>query len=152
MNLTQNMYRMERWSDTHHPLWLDFICVGLGVFLFIKGFMFIQDTGALMSILQKSEFPWVSVGLAHYVAMAHLAGGVLIAIGLVTRAAILFQLPILIGAVFFINPERGFYSENTELWSSLIVLVLLVFFLIFGSGRFSADYLIREKKKDTVAD
>lgn len=152
MNLTQNMHRVEHWSDTHHPIWLDFIRVGLGVFLFIKGFMFIQDTGALMSILQKSEFPWVSVGLAHYVAMAHLAGGVLIAIGLITRAAILFQLPILIGAVFFVNPERGFYSENTELWSSIIVLILLVFFLVFGSGRFSADHLIREKKKDTVAD
>lgn len=148
MNITQNMHWIERWSDAHHPLWIDFIRVGLGVFLFIKGIMFIQDTAALMSILQKSEFPWVSVGLAHYVAMVHLAGGVLIAIGLITRVAILFQLPILIGAVFFVNPERGFYSENTELWSSIIVLLLLVFFLIFGSGRFSTDYMIREKKKE----
>ncbi|GAB3527335.1 DoxX family protein [Pontibacter brevis] len=152
MNLTHNMYRIERWSDAHHPLWLDFLRVGLGVFLFIKGIMFIQDTGALLSIMRKSEFPWVSAGLAHYVAMAHLAGGVLIAIGLVTRVAILFQIPILIGAVFFINPDRGFYSENTELWSSIIVLALLIFFLVFGSGRFSADYVLREKKKDNVPE
>jgi putative oxidoreductase len=72
----------------------------------------------------------------------------LIAIGMITRVAILFQLPILIGAVFFINPERGFYSENTELWTSLIVLFLLVFFLIFGSGKYSIDRLIRKPKKD----
>ncbi|MHA6247751.1 DoxX family protein [Pontibacter sp. CAU 1760] len=146
MNLTQNMHHIERWADSHHPFWIDIIRVGLGVFLFIKGVMFIQDTSALMAIMQKSEFPWVSAGLAHYVAMAHLAGGVMIAIGLKTRIAVLFQLPILLGAVLFINPDRGFYSQNTELWSSIIVLLLLIFFLIFGSGRYSADYAMEERK------
>lgn len=114
----------------------------------VKGFMFIQDTEALFRIMQKSQFPWISIGLAHYVAFAHLVGGLLIAMGLVTRVAILFQLPILIGAVFFINPNHGFYSENTELWSSIIVLLLLIFFLIFGSGRLSIDRLIRKPDKD----
>lgn len=146
MNLSHDMHRIERWADAHHPLWLDFLRVALGVFLFIKGFMFVQDTAALHAIMRKSEFPWVSMGLAHYVAFAHLVGGLLIAIGLITRVAILFQLPILLGAVFFINPERGFYSENTELWSSIIVLALLLFFLVFGSGRFSADYALRERR------
>lgn len=148
MNLTHNMHHVERWADSHHPLWIDFIRVGLGIFLFIKGVMFIQDTSALIAIMQKSQFPWVSVGLAHYVALAHLAGGAMVALGLKTRVAVLFQLPILLGAVFFINPERGFYSENTELWSSIIVLLLLVFFLIFGSGRFSVDQAIRKSDKD----
>ena len=148
MNLSHNMHHMEHWADMHHPLWLDFIRIGLGIFIFIKGVMFIQDTTALMDIMRKSQFPWVSVGLAHYVALAHLAGGAMIAMGLKTRAAIIFQLPILIGAVFFINPTRGFYSENTELWSSIIVLLLLVFFLIFGSGRFSIDRAISKSEKD----
>lgn len=148
MNLTHDLNRVEHWADTHHPIWLDVLRVGLGIFLMIKGFMFVQNTDALFSIMQKSQFPWVSIGLAHYVAFAHLVGGFLIAIGLITRVAILFQLPILLGAVFFINPERGFYSENTELWSSIIVLLLLIAFLIFGSGRFSVDHLIRKPKRD----
>ena len=148
MNLTHDMNRVERWADTHHPMWLDIIRIGLGIFLFVKGYMFIQDTEALFSIMRKSQFPWVSMGLAHYVAFAHLVGGLFIAMGLITRIAILFQLPILLGAVFFINPERGFYSENTELWSSVIVLILLIVFLIFGSGRFSVDRLIRKPKRD----
>lgn len=148
MNLTHDMHRLEHWADTHHPLWVDFIRIGLGIFILAKGLMFIQDTDALVRMMQKSQFPWVSFSLVHYVAFAHLAGGLFIAIGLVTRAAILFQIPILLGAVFFINPQRGFYSENTELWSSIIVLVLLVFFLIFGSGRFSVDHLIKNPKKD----
>ncbi|PRY15515.1 putative membrane protein YphA (DoxX/SURF4 family) [Pontibacter ummariensis] len=145
MNLTHDMHRIERWADTHHPLWIDFLRVALGIFLLVKGIMFVQDTEALYSIMRKSQFPWVSIGLAHYVAFAHLVGGILIAIGLITRVAILFQLPILLGAVFFVNPERGFYSENTELWASVIVLALLIFFLVFGSGRFSVDHKMREK-------
>jgi len=148
MDLTHDMHRVEHWADTHHPMWLDLVRVALGIFLLVKGYMFVQDTDALFSILRKSQFPWVSVGLAHYVAFAHLVGGLLIAMGLITRIAILFQLPILLGAVFFINPERGFYSENTELWSSIIVLILLLVFLVFGSGRFSVDHLIRKPKRD----
>ncbi|GHA55547.1 DoxX family protein [Pontibacter akesuensis] len=148
MNLTHDMHRVEHWADKHHPIWIDFLRVALGVFLFAKGFIFIQDTAALQAILRKSEFPWVSMGLVHYVAFAHLFGGLLVAVGLITRVATLFQIPILLGAVFFINPERGFYSENTELWSSIIVLALLIFFLIFGSGRFSVDRLIRKPKRD----
>ncbi|MCJ8167057.1 DoxX family protein [Pontibacter sp. E15-1] len=150
MNLTQNMNHMEHWADKHHPLWIDIVRIGLGLFLFVKGVLFIQDTSALMAIMQNSEFPWVSAGLAHYVALVHLAGGLMIAMGLKTRIAVLFQLPILLGAVFFINPDRGFYSQNTELWSSIIVLLLLIFFLIFGSGRFSADYKMREYKNDPL--
>jgi len=148
MNLTHNMHHMEHWADTHHPLWIDFIRVGLGLFLLIKGIMFIQDTSALMTIMRNSQFPWVSAGLAHYVALAHIAGGAMIAMGLKTRVAVLFQLPILLGAVLFINPNRGFYSQNTELWSSIIVLLLLVFFLVFGSGRFSVDQAINKANKD----
>lgn len=148
MNITHDMNRVEHWAKTHHPAWLDFIRMGLGIFLMWKGIMFVQDTDALFSIMQKSQFPWISIGLAHYVAFAHLVGGLFIAIGMITRVAILFQIPILLGAVFFINPERGFYSENTELWSSVIVLMLLIAFLIFGSGRYSVDHLIRKPKRD----
>ena len=148
MNLTQDLHRVERWADAHHPMWLDFIRAALGIFLMIKGIIFLGDSEALFAILRKSQFPWVSIGLAHYVGFAHLVGGLFIAIGLITRVAILFQLPILLGAVFFINPERGFYSENAELWSSIIVLILLIVFLIYGSGRYSVDRLIRKPKKD----
>ena len=148
MNLSHDMHSVEHWADRHHPIWIDFLRVGLGVFLMVKGIMFLGDTPALFAMLRKSEFPWVSIGLAHYVGFAHLVGGFLIAIGMITRVAILFQLPILLGAVFFINPEHGFYSENTELWSSVIVLFLLIIFLVFGSGKFSVDHLIRKPKKD----
>jgi putative oxidoreductase len=148
MNLSQDMHRIEHWADAHHPAWVDFVRMALGIFLFMKGVMFIQDTQALQNIMSNSQFQWVSFGIAHYVAFAHLVGGLLIAMGLITRVAILFQLPILLGAVFFINPQRGFYSENAEMWSSLIVLVLLIFFFVWGSGKYSVDRLIRRPQND----
>jgi putative oxidoreductase len=148
MNLTQDMHRIEHWADAHHPAWVDFVRMALGIFLFMKGVVFIQDTQALQTIMSNSQFQWVSFGMAHYVAFVHLVGGLLIAMGLITRVAILFQLPILLGAVFFINPQRGFYSQNAEMWSSLIVLVLLMFFLVWGSGKYSVDRLIRRPQND----
>lgn len=148
MNLTHDIHQIDHWAKAHHPIWIDFLRIGLGIFILAKGIMFVQNTAAIHTILQNSEFPWVSIGLAHYVAFAHLVGGLLIAIGLITRVAILFQIPILLGAVFYVNAERGFYTENSELWVSLIVLALLVFFLIFGSGKFSVDHLIKKPKRD----
>jgi uncharacterized membrane protein YphA (DoxX/SURF4 family) len=89
--------------------------------------------------MENSRFPWVSLSLAHYVAFAHLVGGFMICIGLLTRIAILFQLPVLIGAVIFVNSERGFFSESSELMYSVIILILLLVFLVIGSGPWSVD-------------
>lgn len=131
--------KMDDWAQSHHPKWLDLLRILLGVIIFIKGFFFIKNTDELLTIMNNSKFPWVSLALAHYVAFAHLVGGFLIAIGLLTRIAILFQLPILIGAVVFINSQHGFFSQNSELMFSVIVLFMLLFFLFYGSGPWSVD-------------
>jgi putative oxidoreductase len=133
--------KIEHWADTHHPQWLDFVRIILGLFILYKGILFISNTEALLSIMKTAELQFVNLGLAHYVAFSHLVGGILIAMGLVTRLAILFQLPILLGAVFLVNIQQGFLSvsNNLEFGISLIVLILLITFLIYGSGKFSVD-------------
>jgi len=131
--------KIDAWSEKHHPKWLDILRILLGAVIFVKGYFFIKNTDELLAIMNNSKFPWVSLILAHYVAFAHLVGGFLIAIGLLTRIAILFQLPILIGAVVFINAQQGFFSGSSELMFSIIVLAMLVFFLIEGSGPWSVD-------------
>lgn len=133
--------KLEHWADTHHPNWLDFIRIALGIFIMYKGVLFISNTSALLNIMKNSDLQFVNLALAHYVAFAHLVGGFLIALGLKTRFAILFQLPILIGAVFFVNIDQGFLSvaNNLEFELSLIVLVLLLVFLFYGSGKVSMD-------------
>jgi uncharacterized membrane protein YphA (DoxX/SURF4 family) len=50
-------------------------------------------------------------------------------------------MPVLIGAVFMVNYPKGFLSvgNHMELEISLIVLVGVIIFMIFGAGRYSID-------------
>ena len=137
--------KVERYGDTHYPVVWAGLRIVLGAIILFKGIVFVQDTGALLQMMENSRAPWASFGLAHYVAFAHLVGGFLILMGLKTRVAIVFQLPILIGAVFFVNAPRGFFTGNTELFFSLFVLILLLVFLVYGSGRYSLDHYMRSK-------
>jgi uncharacterized membrane protein YphA (DoxX/SURF4 family) len=138
--------KIEHWADTHHPMWIEYVRIALGLFILYKGILFIADTDALMEISKSVDLAFFSLALAHYVAFAHLVGGILIAMGLVTRLAILFQLPILFFAVFFVNIQQGFLSvsNNLEFEISMVVFILLIVFLIYGSGKLSVDHWMRE--------
>lgn len=137
--------KIEHWADTHHPVWIDYIRIALGLFIFFKGIMFIGNTDRLMTMMTEIDMGFVNMAMAHYVAFAHLVGGLLIAMGLLTRFAIIFQLPILFFAVFFVNIRQGFLSvsNNLEFEISLIVLILLIVFLIYGSGKVSIDEFMK---------
>ncbi len=138
--------KIEHWADSHHPRWIDFLRIILGLFIFYKGVLFISDTDALLALMKNADLQFVNLGLAHIVAFAHLVGGILIAMGLVTRFAIAFQIPILLGAVLFVNINQGFLSasNNLEFELSLLVLILLLVFLIYGSGKFSVDHWMKK--------
>lgn len=146
MNLLQ---RIDRWGERHHPRWLDGIRVLLGVFLFYKGVVFIQNIDVLKSVIDESPFLTVmSFWLAHYIVFAHLLGGLLIIFGLLTRLAILVQIPILLGAIFFVNSSAalnstGLFNVHEGTGLSILVLLLLVFFLVEGSGPISFDDYMR---------
>lgn len=133
--------KIEHWGDTHHPRWIDILRIALGLVILYKGILFISDTDALLRLMENADLQFVNLGIAHYVAFAHLVGGFLIAIGLVTRFAIIFQLPILLVAVFLVNVQQGFLSvaNNLEFGLSLLVLILLIVFLVLGSGKWSID-------------
>ncbi|MFT4033069.1 MAG: DoxX family protein [Siphonobacter sp.] len=135
--------RIEYWGDRHHPAWMDALRVALGIFLFFKGLSFIMDYSGLADLVNQFNLAW-SVAAIHYVAFAHLVGGLLIAAGCLTRIAIAFQIPILVVAVFFVNITRGFSPINSELWISFITLILLSTFLIIGSGKYSVDTWMKE--------
>lgn len=143
--------KLEQWADTHHPKWIDIVRIFFGLFIFYKGISFIQNNDALMEMMQGSMFAaFAKLSVVHYIAFSHLVGGLLIAAGLITRVAVIFQLPILIGAVFFINFPQGF-SGNAELELSIMTLLLLVVFLFYGSGKVSLDEYMRAHKPKEYA-
>ncbi len=135
---------IEQWADAHHPKWLDILRVFLGLVLVAKGISFIGNTDLIVNMLRDSSVEFLSIAIAHYVIVAHITGGILIAIGLITRVAVLFQIPILLGAIFFVNVFKGFFAINSDLPFSVLVLMLLFFFLIYGSGPWSVDNYIQK--------
>ena len=76
----------------------------------------------------------------HYIVAAHLVGGIMIVFGLLTRWAIVSQLPILLAA-FLINFIGEMHVANLIL--SLSLFLVCVFFLFYGSGKHSADYYFK---------
>lgn len=147
MNVIQ---KVEHWGDAHHAKWLAIVRIVLGLIIFSKGIALISDTAHQQDILFKNSvfgFSEMMSSLAiHLVAFAHLVGGILIVLGLVTRFAAVIQIPILICAILFVNISNGFSALNSELWLSVIVLCLLVLFWVIGSGPFSVDHQIKKKR------
>lgn len=143
----KSIYQLESWANTHYPKWLNFVRIALGIVIFFKGFIYIRDTEALMHILRNTETDMATLGMVHFIAFAHIFGGIFIALGLGTRIAVLFQLPILLGAVVFVNASKGFFAVNSELGFSLAVLVFLFIFLIYGSGKISLQQYILDLRE-----
>jgi putative oxidoreductase len=133
----ETLHKIEHWADNHRPVWIDVLRIILGIYLVIKGIIFISDTDALFATMRGAGLYFLPMAVVHYVAYVHIIGGVFIAVGLLTRFAVLLQLPILLGAVFLVNPPGPSFEFTLEFWISLVVLLLLFVFLIYGSGRLS---------------
>ena len=143
--------KIEDWGNSHRPGWLDVFRIVLGVFITFKGFEFMFNIESLKMTTSGMNFAFSGALLAHYIIFAHSLGGPLIAFGLFTRFVCLLQLPILIGAVLFVNYKAGLLSlgNNMELWLSVIVLAGLIVFIVFGAGKFSLDE--RRRKEIHIA-
>jgi len=141
--------KIEHWGDVHHSKWLDYLRIVLGLIIFGKGVSFVSDTSVLQNMITQNNvfgFSGVLISVAiHVVAFAHLVGGILITLGLVTRFAVVIQIPILLFAVFFVNLTLGFSTPNSELWFSVLVLFLLIMFWVVGSGPLSVDEGLKRK-------
>lgn len=150
MNLLQ---RLEHWGETHHPKWIDIGRFALGIFLCFKGVEFLENMSTLLIPRMSDRFSGGSFSLlliSHYIAFAHLLGGFLLAIGLLTRFACIIQIPVLLGAVIFINSPSGIFQPFSEWSLSLVVLIGLIYFLIAGNGPWSMDYLIEKERRERM--
>lgn len=143
--------RIEQWGNTHHPKWVDIIRIVLGVFLCYKGVDFLRHMSVINDLLAKSlsfgSFAIIMIG--HYIVFAHILGGIFIAIGVLTRFACLLQIPILLGALIMINWSEDMLRPYSQLLLTIVVLLLLIYFLIAGNGRLAVNFDEPEEKKLT---
>src|SRR5687767_1647523 len=139
----QPLQRFIAWADAHREYWLDCVRIYLGLGLFARGLLLITNSSAgfFNDLMQSSGLSWLTHGvLLHYVILAHFVGGLLLTIGFLTRIAALVQIPVLIGAVFFVHRQEGLLASTQSLEFSALVLFLLLVFVVSGAGKLSLDH------------
>lgn len=116
------LHKIDNWSEKHHPLWLDFFRILLGVVLIWQALYFIVNKYAIVQIVEQYGFGFYTMTAAHAIIGIHLVGGVLILTGLLTRFAAAIQLPVLLCNIIFIIVPNGFMSIKSEAELTIIVL------------------------------
>ena len=135
-----NTKSLNKWANAHTSYPLDLLRIALGIFLMMTGASFVTGNQHLVDVVSPVSNFTGGMFIFHYVAAAHIVGGIMIAFGLLTRWAIWAQLPILIGAVL-VNFTHEMIPMNLIL--ALVTLILCGFFLIYGGGKHSADYYFK---------
>lgn len=132
-------------SATSYSGWVTLLRIVLGLILLFKGISFFHDSTTLESLMRRKGWDMFDNNaetVAFIITYANLLGGLFIATGLFTRWSAVVQFPILIGAVIF-NVQEGLSSSNSELFLSIVTLVLAIIFVFKGSGAISADEFFR---------
>lgn len=143
----KNLNEWKLWIQNHEDVFKDLVRMYLGVGLFVKGLYFMSHRNELDQLLgQLDNAAFAQAAAAHYVIPVHIVGGLLLAIGLLTRLAALLQIPILLGAVFYVYlPQMALIDPRQNLEFSALVLFLLLLVVAFGPGRLSVDHLLGKK-------
>ena len=123
----------------------------LGLGLFFKGIHFMLNPQDLVFFLTQGQLNVLESFISHYVISAHLVGGLLIFIGLLTRLGALIQIPILIGALGLVHSKESLFTTSQNIEFSALVLFLLILFSIIGSGNMSVDHHILKEETDEKA-
>ena len=150
MSLIKNI---QDWTNTHNPKWLALFRVALGAALLLKGVSLLNnlpDFGRLVDENNLSKYKDLIIDSVPWI---HIAGGFLIIIGMFTRFASLIQIPVLLATILFISSKQGYFSIQTDLSISLVIIFLLLVFILEGSGPLSlAGYFKEEEEEEKKAN
>jgi len=142
----------KAWLRAHEDLFLDLVRIYLGCGLFVKAFYFMNHRDLLNQMIGDSDISWFGAGLmGQYIILAHMFGGAMLALGFLTRLAAFAQLPVLLGAIFALYlPRYATVEPRQYLEYAGLVAFLLALFTVFGAGRFSVDYLMVRKLRESM--
>ena len=138
--------KIEQWTNQHRPKWLDYLRIALGIVLLIKGITFIINKEQTIQLISSNGYWLIHYIIAHYVIGGYIVCGTAIIIGLFTRLVLIFEIPALLGSIIFTDMHKGLLAINSEATYSIIILVLLLLFLLYGPGKISIDYYIQARK------
>ena len=142
--------KIRLWGE-HHPNWLGILRISLGLILIWKGIAFTANLDVLASFLKETGITdklGISVFInliAQLIIIFHLVGGICIALGLrSTRLFCMLNLPVLVGALLFVNLKQSLFKPYSEFWLSLFVLLALICFLVEDNGAFAIEHRTKE--------
>jgi putative oxidoreductase len=132
--------KISAWDDKY-PFLFVILRVILGLILAIRGVFFLTSIQPLFHLIKSSSLNELNMNmtLALFICWVHLLGGTFIILGLLTRISAWAQIPILIGAIFFINLSSSLSNSISELLLSVFVLILSAWFAMAGGGKISMD-------------
>lgn len=133
--------KISEWDDKNPFLFL-ILRVALGIILAIRGISFLISIQPLFHLIGSSSLNELNMNktLALFICWVHILGGTFIILGLLTRISASAQIPILLGAIVFINLNSRLSQGFSELLLSLLVLILSAWFAWAGGGKISMDY------------
>jgi uncharacterized membrane protein YphA (DoxX/SURF4 family) len=140
---------LEQCAENKDVLW-DLLRIYLGFALVVKGFVYVLNSRALLAMMQAHGVPFASGAFADLVALCHIAGGLMLAFGLLTRIGALIQIPNLVGAILFVHLQDGLFTTGQTLEFATLVLALLVMFAFGGAGPVSVDYYFSAKRDEAL--
>jgi len=133
-----------RFPDRLRPLAMLLLRWGLALVFIYHGYpKLFGNTATFVRAFGEIGIPWYFV---YIVGVVETFGGLMLALGLGTRAAALLLLIDMCGAMWKYNFNEGIYAvREYELPLTLGLAVLLI--ASTGAGRFSLDYLIFGRKR-----
>jgi putative oxidoreductase len=139
--------KFRNWTDSHNPKWLALFRVALGATLLLRGVAFLNDPVKFAKLISDNNLGNYQDLLTNSIPWIHIGGGFLIIIGLFTRFASFIQMPVIVGAIIFVNFQRGLFKAETDLSLSIIILLLCLVFLVEGSGPLSLANYFKEEQE-----
>src|SRR5450755_2175181 len=105
--------KISVWDDKY-PFLFVILRVMLGLILAIRGIFFLTSIEPLFHLIKSSSLNELNINmsLALFICWVHLLGGTFIILGFLTRISAGAQIPILLGAIFFINLNGSLAHSN----------------------------------------
>jgi uncharacterized membrane protein YphA (DoxX/SURF4 family) len=122
----------------------DLIRIYLGIGLAVRGVLFLMHPAWVGRLLETSPHVQLATQL---VALGHILGGALLALGLFTRVAAAVQVIPVFGALVLLHMHDELAGQNQSLEFSALVFVMLLFFACFGAGNWSLDRQRRPSRR-----
>ena len=120
---------------THWGIFL--IRVILGVVFIAHGFQKVfglfggSGLAGFMQYITSIHLPAI---VGYYVPFAELIGGILLLLGIAAELGALLAAPVMVGAIFTVHWQHGFFSQNNGFEYPLVLLIGLVAIIIGGPG------------------